>query len=140
MEETILYDVFFSISGFAQVRAKSEEEARAIAYAMSENDISWSDTIDISDIQETETRHDDHASHASDARTEKRKDKKMKKKHTFDITFSRFGFVRVEADSEAEAWQMAENMSENDISWSDDIETTDVQETDEYGTFEDYQE
>lgn len=46
----------------------------------------------------------------------------------FDVTFTRFGFVTIEAETEEEAWQIAEGYSKEDISWSDEFETSDVQE------------
>ena len=46
----------------------------------------------------------------------------------FDVTFTRYGFVTIEAETEEEAWQIAEGYGKEDISWSDEFETTDVQE------------
>ena len=47
------------------------------------------------------------------------------KKYT--VTFVHFGFVEVEADSEADAFAKVEGYGKEDISWSDDFEATDAQ-------------
>ena len=46
----------------------------------------------------------------------------------FDVTFTRYGFATIEAETEEEAWQIAEGYEKEDITWSDEFETTDVQE------------
>lgn len=46
----------------------------------------------------------------------------------FDVTFTRYGFVTIEAETEEEAWIKAEVYGKEDITWSDEFETTDVQE------------
>ena len=46
----------------------------------------------------------------------------------FDVTFTHYGFAIIEAEGEEEAWRLAEGYSKEDISWSDEFETTDVQE------------
>ena len=46
----------------------------------------------------------------------------------FDVTFVRYGFATIEAETEEEAWIKAEAYGKEDISWSDEFETTDVQE------------
>ena len=43
------------------------------------------------------------------------------------VTFARYGFVTVEASSEAEAFALVEGFGKEDISWSDDFEATDAQ-------------
>ena len=53
---------------------------------------------------------------------------KMKK---FDVTFTRYGFATIEAETEEEAWSKAEAYGKGDISWSHEFETTDVQEKEE---------
>lgn len=50
----------------------------------------------------------------------------MKKNYT--VTFARYGFVQVEAESELNAYRKGEGYGQEDISWSDDFEATDVQE------------
>ena len=52
---------------------------------------------------------------------------KMKK---FNVTFVHYGFATIEAETEEEAWIKAEAYDKEDISWSDEFETTDVQEED----------
>ena len=46
----------------------------------------------------------------------------------FDVTFTRYGFATIEAATEEEAWQLAEGYGNEDLTWSDEFETTDVQE------------
>ena len=46
----------------------------------------------------------------------------------FDVTFTRYGFVRIEGETEEEAWQIAEGYGKEDITWSDEFEASDVQE------------
>lgn len=50
----------------------------------------------------------------------------MKKNYT--VTFAHYGFVQVEAESELDAYRKVEGYGKEDISWSDDFETTDVKE------------
>lgn len=44
------------------------------------------------------------------------------------VTFARFGFVEIEAESESDAFIKVEGYGKEDINWSDDFETTDAQE------------
>ena len=46
----------------------------------------------------------------------------------FDVTFVRYGFATIEAETEEEAWIKAEGYGKEDISWSDEFEASDVQE------------
>ena len=46
----------------------------------------------------------------------------------FNVTFTHYGFATIEAETEEEAWIKAEAYGKEDISWSDEFETTDVQE------------
>ncbi len=46
----------------------------------------------------------------------------------YTVTFARYGFVQVEAESELDAYRKVEGYSQEDISWSDDFKATDVQE------------
>ena len=48
----------------------------------------------------------------------------------FDVTFVRYGFTTIEAETEEEAWKLAEAYGKEDITWSDEFETSDVQEED----------
>lgn len=48
----------------------------------------------------------------------------------FDVTFANYGFVTIEAETEEEAWSKAETYGKEDINWSDEFETSDVQEED----------
>lgn len=48
----------------------------------------------------------------------------------YTVTFARYGFVEVEAETEAEAFAKVEGYGQEDISWSDDFEATDAQEED----------
>ena len=48
----------------------------------------------------------------------------------FDVTFARDGFATIEAETEEEAWSKAEADGKDDITWSDEFETSDVQEED----------
>lgn len=50
----------------------------------------------------------------------------MKKNYT--VTFAHYGFVQVEAESELDAYRKVEGYGQEDISWSDNFEATDVQE------------
>lgn len=54
--------------------------------------------------------------------------KEETKMKEFDVTFVRYGFATIEAETEEEAWQIAEGYGKEDITWSDEFETTDVQE------------
>ena len=47
------------------------------------------------------------------------------------VTIARFGFIEVEADNEVDAMNIANNMSTDYISWSDDWEATDAREDEE---------
>lgn len=46
----------------------------------------------------------------------------------YDVTFTRYGFAEIEASSEEEAYAFAEAYGAEDISWSDEFCTSDVQE------------
>ena len=46
----------------------------------------------------------------------------------YAVTFAHYGFVQVEAESELDAYRKVEGYGQEDISWSDDFEATDVQE------------
>ena len=46
----------------------------------------------------------------------------------FDVTFTRYGFATIEAETEEEAWNKAEAYGKEDVTWSDEFETSDVQE------------
>ena len=50
----------------------------------------------------------------------------MKKNYT--VTFARYGFVQIEAESELDAYRKVEGYGQEDISWSDDFEATDAKE------------
>ena len=50
----------------------------------------------------------------------------MKKNYT--VTFARYGFVQVEAESELDAYRKVEGYGQEDISWSDNFEITDAKE------------
>lgn len=50
----------------------------------------------------------------------------MKKNYT--VTFARYGFVQIEAESELDAYRKVEGYGKEDISWSDDFEVTDAKE------------
>ena len=49
-------------------------------------------------------------------------------KKIYNVTFARYGFVQVEAESELDAYRKVEGYGQEDISWSDDFEVTDAQE------------
>lgn len=49
-------------------------------------------------------------------------------KKIYNVTFARYGFVQVEAESELDAYRKVEGYGQEDISQSDDFEATDVQE------------
>lgn len=49
-------------------------------------------------------------------------------KKTYTVTFTHYGFVQVEAESELDAYRKVEGYGKEDISQSDDFEATDVQE------------
>lgn len=44
------------------------------------------------------------------------------------VTFARFGFVEIEAESESDAFTKVEGYEKEDINWSDEFEATDAQE------------
>ena len=46
----------------------------------------------------------------------------------YDVTFVRYGFAEIEASSEEEAYAVAEAYGAEDVSWSDEFCTSDVQE------------
>ena len=48
----------------------------------------------------------------------------------FNVTFARYGFATIEAESEAKAYEIAEGYGKEDICWSDEFETSDVQKED----------
>ena len=50
----------------------------------------------------------------------------------YEITFTRYGFVEIEADSESEAFAKVEGYGKEDITWSDDFEATDAQEEEDF--------
>ena len=54
----------------------------------------------------------------------------MKKNYT--VTFARYGFVEVEAESEDDAFAKVEGYGKEDITWSDDFEVTDAQEEEDF--------
>lgn len=47
----------------------------------------------------------------------------------YDMTFVRYGFVTIDADSEAKAFEIAEGYGAEDICWSDDFRASDAQES-----------
>lgn len=49
-------------------------------------------------------------------------------KKIYNVTFARYGFVQVEAESELDAYRKVEGYGQEDISWSDNFEVTDAQE------------
>lgn len=49
-------------------------------------------------------------------------------KKIYNVTFARYGFVQVEAESELDAYRKVKDYGQEDISWSDDFEATDAQE------------
>ena len=49
-------------------------------------------------------------------------------KKTYTVTFVQYGVVKVEAESESDAFAKVEGYGKEDINWSDDFEATDVQE------------
>lgn len=44
----------------------------------------------------------------------------------FNVMFQRYGFATIEAESEAEAKEIANNMKANEIQWSDDFDFSDI--------------
>ena len=54
----------------------------------------------------------------------------------YDVTIARYGFVTVDAKSESEAMDIANQLDEEDIDWSDSWEPTDAAESDEYNCLE----
>lgn len=50
----------------------------------------------------------------------------MKKNYT--VTFARYGFVQIEAESELDAYRKVEGYGQEDISWSNNFEVTDAKE------------
>lgn len=50
----------------------------------------------------------------------------------YEITFTRYGFVEVEANSESEALANVKDYGKEDITWSDDFEATDAQEEEDF--------
>ena len=48
------------------------------------------------------------------------------------VTFTHYGFVEVEADSENDAFAKVEGYGKEDITWSDDFEATDAQEEEDF--------
>lgn len=51
------------------------------------------------------------------------------------ITFTRYGFVEIEADSESEAFDKIGGYCADDIPWSDEFEATNVQSDEEMEDF-----
>lgn len=49
-------------------------------------------------------------------------------KKIYNVTFVRYGFVQVEAESEADAFAKVEGYGQEDISWSDNFEADVAQE------------
>ena len=49
-------------------------------------------------------------------------------KKIYNVTFARYGFVQVEAESELDAYRKVEGYGQEDISWSDNFEAADVKE------------
>lgn len=49
----------------------------------------------------------------------------------FDFTFTRYGAASIEADTESEAWKIAEKMPADKIIWADDYQPTDAREPEE---------
>lgn len=47
------------------------------------------------------------------------------------VTFARFGFVEIEAESENDAFDKVSGYGKEDISWSDEFEATNAQEEEE---------
>ncbi len=50
---------------------------------------------------------------------------------TYDVTITRYGCVRIEAESESDAMRKANELPDKDISWSEDWEATDSTESDD---------
>lgn len=48
------------------------------------------------------------------------------------VTFTHYGFVEVEAESNLDAYRKVEDYGKEDITWSDDFEVTDVQEEEDF--------
>ena len=49
----------------------------------------------------------------------------------FNVTIERYGFVEIDAETEAEAIEQANNCSEDDISWSENWEAVGASEANE---------
>ena len=49
----------------------------------------------------------------------------------YEITFTRYGFVEIEADSESEAFDKIGSYCADDITWSDEFDVTDIQSEEE---------
>ena len=45
----------------------------------------------------------------------------------YNITFARYGYATIEAQTEEEAYRKVEGYGKEDIEWSDEFEATDVQ-------------
>lgn len=50
----------------------------------------------------------------------------------YEITFTRYGFVEIEADSESEAFDKVGGYCADDITWSDDFEADVAQEEEDF--------
>lgn len=48
----------------------------------------------------------------------------------YDVTVTKFGFATIKAKSEEEAFEIAKEMATDDFDWSDDIDITNCQESD----------
>lgn len=46
----------------------------------------------------------------------------------YDVTFARFGYAKIKAKSEEEAFQIASGMGAQEIEWSDDFAATATEE------------
>lgn len=49
----------------------------------------------------------------------------------YEIAFTRYGFVEIEADSESEAFDKIGSYCADDITWSDEFDATDIQSEEE---------
>lgn len=53
-------------------------------------------------------------------------------KKIYNVTFTHYGFVQVEAESEDDAFAKVEGYGKEDITWSDDFEATNVQKEEDF--------
>lgn len=49
----------------------------------------------------------------------------------YEITFTRYGFVEIEANSESETFDKVGDYCADDITWSDEFDATDIQSEEE---------